>query len=102
MGKKTPKTMKKFVKSGQLKTTIENRKKHQQMKKKMESRRGASTKAKGGGKGKGKDAEAQSDEEESGLEDDEEEPEKARPSNKKGCVHKISAKLILTWPLAEK
>jgi len=52
MGKKTAKSTKKFVQSGQLKKTIENRKKQKQVRKKMESRRGASSKAKPKAKGK--------------------------------------------------
>ena len=46
MGKAT-KATRKFASSGQLKKTIQSRKKHQQIKKKIEGRRGA--------KGKGKD-----------------------------------------------
>jgi len=37
---KAPKSMKKFAASGQLKKTIEARRKHQQIKKKQQSRRG--------------------------------------------------------------
>jgi nucleolar complex protein 2 len=37
---KAPKSMKKFAASGQLKKTIEARRKHQQIKKKLQSRRG--------------------------------------------------------------
>ncbi|KAK7035358.1 Nucleolar Complex 2 protein [Paramarasmius palmivorus] len=40
MGKATKKSMKKFASSGQLKKTIEARKKHQQIKKKFQNRRG--------------------------------------------------------------
>ena len=47
MGKAT-KATRKFASSGQLKKTIQSRKKHQQVKKKIEGRRGAK------GKGKGK------------------------------------------------
>lgn len=47
MGKAT-KATRKFASSGQLKKTIQSRKKHQQTKKKIEGRRGA----KGQGKGK--------------------------------------------------
>lgn len=45
---KTTKATRKFASSGQLKKTIQSRKKHQKIKKKIESRRGAK------GKGKGK------------------------------------------------
>ncbi|KAJ7584843.1 Noc2-domain-containing protein [Mycena floridula] len=40
MGKKASKSMKKFVSSGQLKKTIDARRKHQQVRKKLQNRRG--------------------------------------------------------------
>lgn len=50
MGKKAAKSTRKFAASGQLKKTIQNRKKHQQIQKKVASRRGANRDAKGKGK----------------------------------------------------
>lgn len=50
MGKKAAKSTRKFAASGQLKKTIQNRKKHQQIQKKAAGRRGANRDAKGKGK----------------------------------------------------
>ncbi|KAH0833969.1 Noc2-domain-containing protein [Lanmaoa asiatica] len=70
MGKAT-KATRKFASSGQLKKTIQSRKKHQQTKKKIESRRGAR------GKGKGKDkAPVQDDDSERDDAEEDEEDEK--------------------------
>ncbi|KAG7087567.1 hypothetical protein E1B28_013522 [Marasmius oreades] len=74
MGKTAKKSMKKFASSGQLKKTIEARKKHQQIKKKMQSRRG----------NKGRPAAAKSEE----IEEDEDEEVKGKVSvkSKKGMT----------------
>ncbi|KAL0579392.1 Nucleolar Complex 2 protein [Marasmius crinis-equi] len=72
MGKATKKSMKKFAASGQLKKTIEARKKHQQIKKKMQNRRG----------NKGRPAELQAEEEE----EEDEELEDDSTSKKKGMT----------------
>ena len=66
MGKATKKSMKKFASSGQLKKTIEARKKHQQVKKKMQSRRG--------NKGRPAVPEPENDEEEDEEDEVEDEP----------------------------
>jgi nucleolar complex protein 2 len=75
---KAAKSTRKFAASGQLKKTIQNRKKHQQILKKAAGRRGAGKDAKGKGKkvfGKG-DREGEHDED-----------EKVVPVKKgKGCV----------------
>lgn len=44
MGKKAPKSARKFAAAGHLKKTIGDRRKHQQVKKKLQGRRGAPTK----------------------------------------------------------
>lgn len=62
MGRKAAKSTRKFAASGQLKKTIQNRKKHQQLQKKAAGRRGASNRDIGKKKGKGK-AEVQDEEE---------------------------------------
>ncbi|KAF8556773.1 Noc2-domain-containing protein [Imleria badia] len=63
MGKAT-KATRKFASSGQLKKTIKSRKKHQEVKKKIESRRGAKGKGKGKGKAPAQDGNEQDDAEE--------------------------------------
>ncbi|ESK89920.1 nucleolar complex protein 2 [Moniliophthora roreri MCA 2997] len=65
MGKATKKSMKKFASSGQLKKTIEARKKHQQIKKKFQNRRGNK-----GPKEQQPAAESESDEDEDQVEED--------------------------------
>lgn len=72
MGKATKKSTRKFAASGQLKKTIENRRKHQQVKKKIQGRRGAN------GKHKGNHKEAV----DSDADSEDEQPEKS--SNKAG------------------
>ncbi|KAL4071645.1 Noc2p family-domain-containing protein [Scleroderma yunnanense] len=62
MGKGTKKSTRKFAASGQLKKTIENRRKHQQTKKKIQGRRGAS--------GKGKEKEKETVDSDAASEDD--------------------------------
>ncbi|KAK1232188.1 Nucleolar Complex 2 protein [Marasmius sp. AFHP31] len=73
MGKATKKSMKKFASSGQLKKTIEARKKHQQIKKKMQGRRG----------NKGRPAAPEAEDED---EEDEEEVEDEPVGKKKGMT----------------
>lgn len=63
MGKKAAKSTRKFAASGQLKKTIQARRKHRDIKKKAERRQAT--------KGKGRDAERDSD----ASDDDEEEVE---------------------------
>lgn len=50
MGKRAAKSTRKFAASGQLKKTIQNRKKHQQIQKKAAGRRGANKDPKSKGK----------------------------------------------------
>ncbi|EAU87524.1 hypothetical protein CC1G_11196 [Coprinopsis cinerea okayama7 len=75
MGKKATKATRKFAASGQLKKTIQARHKHQQVKKKIQRRRGAHRAKDGDAKGRGSD-----DDEES----EEEEVEERKPVGKKG------------------
>jgi len=75
MGKATKKSTRKFAASGQLKKTIENRRKHQQVKKKIQGRRGAN------GKHKGNHKEAV----DSDADSEDEQPEKS--SNKAGSKY---------------
>lgn len=63
MGKKAAKSTRKFAASGQLKKTIQNRKKHQQVQKKAAGRRGAGKDAKGKGKAAREDGDEDQDEE---------------------------------------
>ena len=63
MGKAT-KATKKFISSGKLKKTIQDRKKHREIKKRFESRRGAKGKGKqGGGEVEDEDEDEEMDEE---------------------------------------
>jgi hypothetical protein len=55
MGKKVAKSTRKFAQSGQLKKTIEARRKHQQVKKKFDRRRGAKGAGKNGPEHQGED-----------------------------------------------
>ena len=64
MGRKAAKSTRKFAASGQLKKTIQNRKKHQQLQKKAAGRRGASNREFGKGKGKVVAVQDEEDEEE--------------------------------------
>lgn len=77
MGRKAAKSTRKFAASGQLKKTIQNRKKHQQLQKKAAGRRGASNREFGKGKGKS----GKEDEEEDGEADRE---EVTKPVKQKG------------------
>ncbi|KAH7882187.1 Noc2-domain-containing protein [Phlebopus sp. FC_14] len=72
---KAPKSTRKFASSGQLKKTIQSRKKHQQIKKKIQSRRGA--------KGKGKEKAIQ-DSDDDGEEDEIEESKGKGDTSLKG------------------
>ncbi|KAG6330687.1 hypothetical protein ID866_8405, partial [Astraeus odoratus] len=76
MGKATKKSTRKFASSGQLKKTIEKRRKHQETKKKIQSRRGA--------KGKGTVKEAAESDASSEDENEEEEPKSKGGSKMKG------------------
>ncbi|EIN05833.1 Noc2-domain-containing protein [Punctularia strigosozonata HHB-11173 SS5] len=73
MGKKANKATRKFAASGQLKKTIDARRKHQQIKRKADARLNRKHAGKAPGKGKGKERETS--EAESGLEDDAQEDE---------------------------
>jgi len=64
MGKKAVKSTRKFAASGQLKKTIQNRKKHQQIQKKAAGRRGANKDAKGKGKAQRDDGGGDDDDDE--------------------------------------
>ncbi|KAI5887664.1 Noc2-domain-containing protein [Schizophyllum commune H4-8] len=75
MGKAT-KATKKFISSGKLKKTIQDRKKHREIKKRFESRRGAKGKGKQGG------GEVEDDDEEEREEEDASEGEEERGKGK--------------------
>ncbi|KAI6117964.1 Noc2-domain-containing protein [Pisolithus sp. B1] len=86
MGKTTKKSARKFASSGQLKKTIESRRKHQQAKKKIQSRRGA--------KGKGKEREIANDNDATSEEEDVEEPNKKDKSRVKSVDDFLGAKFM--------
>ena len=76
MGKAT-KATKKFISSGKLKKTIQDRKKHREIKKRFESRRGAKGKGKQGG-GEVEDEDDEEEREEEDLSEGEEERGKGK------------------------
>ena len=78
MGKKAAKSTRKFAASGQLKKTIQARRKHRDIKKKAEKRQGA--------KGKGPQVVDDEDEDGSGSAQEDEEGVKGA-SGKCVCVH---------------
>lgn len=86
MGKATKKSARKFASSGQLKKTIESRRKHQQAKKKIQSRRGA--------KGQGKEREIVNDNDATSEEEDVEEPNKKGRSKVKSVDDFLGAKFM--------
>jgi nucleolar complex protein 2 len=82
MGKKANKASRKYAASGQLKKEIQARRKHQQVKRTIERRKGAKAKPvngvneiKGKGKGKGKEREVVDDNEDDDVEMSEEDEE---------------------------
>jgi nucleolar complex protein 2 len=85
MGKKAAKSMKKFALSGQLKKTIDARRKHQQIKRKNNSKKSIKD-------GKAK----QRPEQEEEVEEDEESPKVKAPA--KGCGTVASARTTTLTP----